>query len=112
MKSLFGYFDPVKFFIDMKINTFQGDLPDIWARRKPPGLARMSLCARKRDTCTATSAVRNRHRFATKDAVVLIASVRYARMNLFTTLPHPHGHWQLQDVLGIRGPSVNYSSVL
>ena len=21
-------------------------------------------------------------------------------MHLFTTVPHPHGHWQLQEILG------------
>ena len=28
-------------------------------------------------------------------------------MYLFTTEPHPHGHWQLQELLGNRNTLVN-----
>ena len=29
-------------------------------------------------------------------------------MYLFTTVPHPHGHWQLQELLGNQGHPENY----
>ena len=70
----------------MKINNFRGELTDVSAVKE----ALMAMAA----AVTFLFYIKN-HLFR-----MLESYGCFICMYLFTTVPHPHGHWQLQELLG------------
>ena len=71
----------------MKINNFWGDLTAVSTKKL------------YWSWCVDDAVTRDGIKQYTASEIIGIARSKY-EMCLFATVPHPHGHWQLQELLG------------
>ena len=105
----FWYFDPENIVLDSENKKNQVELTNVSAKKEPLALT-PALCAKPACTFRAMAVMlyRQNHRQAAvglwQHASCYEIACSHRRgmmmMYLFTTVPHPHGHWQLQELLG------------